>query len=95
MGQKTWLSEYLQQGEKMNDTPLKIRKKLAGLFNQKTPVERLKMCTEMFDMARTLVLASLLKGADKRRELFLRFYGGDFSEKNREKILASIQKFQK
>lgn len=50
----------------------------------------------MFEMARKQVLASILNqnpNADPkeiRKQIFLRFYGEDFTPEEREKILARI-----
>lgn len=78
----------------MTDTTPKIYNKLIMLVRQKTPLERLKMCADMFDMARSLILASLGDGANQRRELFLRFYGQDFNAAKKEKILAKLAAYQ-
>jgi hypothetical protein len=63
---------------------------------KKTGQERLKMGFSMFDMARKQVLASILNQnpnadlKDIRKQLFLRFYGDDFTSEEREKILTQI-----
>lgn len=80
----------------MNDTSPEVASLFNKLMMNKTGQERLKMGFSMFDMARKQVLASILKqnpNADPReirRELFLRFYGQDFTPEECEKILSQI-----
>lgn len=80
----------------MNDTPPEVESFFNELMMKKTGEERLRMGFSMFDMARKQVLASILNqnpNADPReirRELFLRFYGQDFTPEECEKILSQI-----
>ncbi len=55
------------------------------------------MACEMFQTAKTLAAAGILAEAarkgervDLRRELFLRFYGNEFSEEKKKTILRSL-----
>ncbi len=78
----------------MTDTNPKIQKKLAAMMMKKTGVERLKMGLSMFDMAKSLVIASILadgKGNDIHRQLLLRFYRSDLDSKTINKILETIE----
>jgi hypothetical protein len=54
------------------------------------------MGCEMFETAKALTLAGLRAQGEERLEerLFLRFYGADFSESERDEILEQIQKRQ-
>ena len=77
----------------MIDTIIKAEKIQSELFDKMTGDERMKIASDMFDTARTLVLASLdknLNDKEKRKALFLRFYGNDFSVDEKEKILSNL-----
>jgi hypothetical protein len=77
----------------MIDTTTKAEKIQSELFDKMTGDERMKIASDMFDTARTLVLASLdknLNDKEKRKALFLRFYGNDFSINEKEKILNNF-----
>ena len=77
----------------MIDTTIKAEKIQSELFDKMTGDERMKIASDMFDTARTLVLASLdknLNDKEKRKALFLRFYGNDFSVDEKEKILSNL-----
>ena len=77
----------------MIDTTTKAEKIQSELFDKMTGDERMKIASDMFDTARTLVLASLdknLNDKEKRKALFLRFYGNDFSVDEKEKILSNL-----
>jgi hypothetical protein len=81
----------------MNDTDPKIEARFNEMMMRKSGQERLKMGFDMFNMARKQVVASLKmdKSDDTsaviKREIFLRFYGGDFSPEDQAKILAKIR----
>ncbi len=77
----------------MIDTTTEAEKIQSELFDKMTGEERMKIASDMFDTARTLVLASLdknLNDTEKRKALFLRFYGNDFSVNEKEKILNNF-----
>lgn len=80
----------------MNDTSPEVESFFNELMMKKTGEERLRMGFSMFDMARKQVLASILNqnpNADSkeiRKQLFLRFYGQDFTPEECEKILSQI-----
>jgi hypothetical protein len=77
----------------MIDTTTEAEKIQSELFDKMTGEERMKIASDMFDTARTLVLASLdknLNDKEKRKALFLRFYGNDFSINEKEKILNNF-----
>jgi hypothetical protein len=62
----------------MNDTTPEFRKMLEERFLALAPVERVRMCADMFETARALVEASLPPGLDpqeRRRRICRRFYG--------------------
>lgn len=80
----------------MKDTTPEIESLFNQMMMNKTGQERLKMGFSMFEMARKQVLASILNqnpNADPkeiRKQLFLRFYGQDFTPEECEKILSQI-----
>ena len=79
----------------MRDTPPEIEDFFSRLLMKKTGAERLKMGFSMFNFARKQVEASIISSnprADSReikREIFMRFYGQDFTAEEQEKILPS------
>jgi len=76
----------------MHDTPSNISEKMRTLIQLKSPVERLKMGCSMYETSRYLILRAIMKDnpniskSSLRKELFLKFYGGDFDSIKREKI---------
>lgn len=80
----------------MTDTDLLIESRFLEMMMKKSGQERLKMGFSMFDMARKQVVASIKmdnpQGSkrDIKRELFLRFYGQDFSSEEQKKILSQL-----
>lgn len=82
----------------MNDTAPQIVSKMEEMIRQKTPSERLSMGCSMFDLSKELVRSSILKedprisAAYLRRQLFLRFYGDDFSSAQQQKIIGYLTK---
>jgi hypothetical protein len=81
----------------MRDTPPEVEAHYRTLMMERSPAERLRMCTGMFTAARQLALANIdhshsrLTPAERRRHLFLRFYEPDFGAPEREAILASLE----
>ncbi len=57
---------------------------------------RFKIVSDMFDITRGLVIASIraerpdITEGELRQELFMRYYGDEFSSEERERILAAI-----
>ena len=82
----------------MKDTSKNIEIKYREMLMSLTPEERLKMASRMFDTARKLVIAGILKKnkhlspSQLRIQIFLRFYGKDFSDKEKTKIIDKIAK---
>jgi len=78
----------------LKDTSDKIDKKFREMLLIRPGEERLKMGCSMHAAARALVVGSIAE-KDRfaiKRELFLRFYGGEFGSKERKKILAVLRK---
>ena len=80
----------------MNDTSVFVESHFLEMMMKKSGEERMKMGFSMFDTARRQVIASIKRNTpcadinDIRRELFLRFYGQDFSHEEGEKILWKL-----
>jgi len=78
----------------MTDTSPAIARKYREMLLQRSGAERVRMGGSMLATARALVVASIrarepsVSPAALRRALFLRFYGGDFSPEERERIAA-------
>lgn len=80
----------------MNDTSDLIREKLAAEYSSRSGEEKLLMALSMFETARELVIASLPKDiseSELRKELFLRFYGNDFDEDEKIKIIQRLLEY--
>ena len=82
----------------MTDTPPEVMQRYQAMLLARSPAERLKMGCSMGATARALVRASVLaqdphaSPAAVRRALFLRFYGHEFDEAQRERIMASLDR---
>jgi len=80
----------------MNDTAPVIQQRYRRLLLARSGEDRLKMGCSMHAMAQELVRASVLakfpvaSPATLRRELFLRFYGGEFDPQARDRILQAL-----
>lgn len=81
----------------MTDTPPDMDARYRAMLLQRTGEERLIMGCAMRDTARALVEASLREQNPEapietiRKGLFLRFYGHEFDQETRAKILAAIE----
>jgi len=76
----------------VNDTSKKIGEIYIEMMMKKSPIERLKMGFSMFDSARKLALSAKNEDEDERKFLFLRFYGDDFDDATKKKIIEKIEK---
>ena len=80
----------------MNDTTPEIAAIFERMMMKKSGQERLQMGFSIFSMARRQVIAAIRKNkpdadvVEIRREIFLRFYGNDFSQEDQKKILNNI-----
>ena len=77
----------------MKDTSKEVLDLQNQMFNKLEPQQRLEMMLSMFETARQIVLSSLPKGLSPKeikKQLFLRFYGDDFSEEDKNRIIESI-----
>lgn len=80
----------------MKDTTPEIESRFIDMMMSKSGVERMMMGFSMFETARRQVIASIkgerpdINERDLRRQLFLRFYGQEFDEHEREKIIKGL-----
>jgi hypothetical protein len=71
-----------------------VDRKYRQMLMQRSGAERLRMAGSMFATARALAVASIrakdpsVSASALRQALFLRFYGGDFSPEERERIVT-------
>ena len=81
----------------MNDTPPDVALALDALMARRSGSDRVRMACEMFDMARALAVAAIT--ADEptisrerlRVALFERFYGEDFPDEDRARMVATLR----
>ena len=84
----------------MDDTQATIEQRYKEMLLSRSPLERLKMASRMYDSGRKLVISGILKGRPHldtsrlRAQLFLRMYGNDFTAADREKIIKKIPNMQ-
>jgi hypothetical protein len=80
----------------MNDTHPEMAVRFRELMMSKTGQERLLMGFSMYDTAKKIVRSSIYNSrpgiteAEMRREIFLRFYGQDFSRAEKEKLFSAL-----
>jgi hypothetical protein len=65
------------------------------MLMRKTPEERVKMCFSMLNSARRIVLSTIEDKRHWRKEMFLRFYGDEFTAAQKEKIISALEHFSK
>lgn len=79
----------------MVDTIPSIEAKLNQVYMNKSGEEKLLIALQMFETARDIVLSSLpenLSEKEIRKELFLRFYGDEFDDNTKAKIIERLKK---
>lgn len=80
----------------MRDTLPNIEEQFAQMIASKTPVDRIRMASSMFDTAKMLTIVGLkrsygdIDNAQLRTQIFLRLYTEDFSKTELDKIINSI-----
>lgn len=81
----------------MNDTSPEMEKRYHTMLMERSGEERLKMGCSMYDAARAIVRSSILNEnpglteSELKEKIFLRFYGLDFSETEKRKIIAGLK----
>jgi hypothetical protein len=84
----------------MSDTSPKVEQLYNKMLLSKSPLERLRMTSRMYDSAKKLATSGLLKERqhlDPARlpgELFLRIYGNDFSIADKKRIMEKMPNMQ-
>ena len=84
----------------MDDTPTKMKKLYHEMLLSKSPLDRLRMASRMYDSVKKLAISGILKERRHldpprlKRELFLRIYGNDFPARDRERIMKKIPNMQ-
>lgn len=80
----------------MNDTNPDVAIRFRNLMMCKSGQERLLMGCSMYDTAKQIVLSAIhnrrpgITDAEIKREIFLRFYGLEFSRADKEKFLSAL-----
>jgi hypothetical protein len=80
----------------MNDTSPDIEKRMAELIARRSPAERLRMASSMFDMAKKIMEAGIrreypsIEETELRARMFLRLYENDFSREELRNIVKHI-----
>lgn len=83
----------------MHDTSPEIEKMMSEMIQNKSPIERLKMGCSMYETSRYLVTQAIIESHPNisqtalKKEIFLKFYGNDFSAEKCEKILQHLEHF--
>jgi hypothetical protein len=77
----------------MKDTDEKMERIYNEMMMKKTPEERVKMCFSMLNAARRIVMSTIKDKENWRKEMFLRFYGDEFSPIQKEKILLALENY--
>jgi hypothetical protein len=80
----------------MTDTTPEMAELYHRLLMELPPARRLAMACDMFTTARAFARAGILRDgplpeSEVRCRLFLHFYGSDFTEQEKTKILASLR----
>jgi hypothetical protein len=84
----------------MGDTHKEIEERYKEMLLARSPSEKLRMASGMYDSARRLVIAGVrignrqLSASQLRGQLFLRMYAHDFTVAEREKIVNRIPDMQ-
>ncbi len=80
----------------MNDTHPEIAVRYRELMMRKSGEQRLLMGCSMYDTAKQIVRSAIynsrpgITDAEMKKEIFLRFYGLEFSQADREKFLSVL-----
>lgn len=78
----------------MKDTSEKMENIYNDMMMKKTTEERVKMCFSMLNTARRIVLSTIKDKKHWRKEMFLRFYGDEFTPRQKEKIIYALEKME-
>ena len=90
------LQKDIQRGNTMNDTHPDVAIRFRDIMMSKTGQQRLLMGCSMYDTAKKIVRSAIynnrpeITDEEMKKEIFLRFYGNEFSQANREKFLSAL-----
>ncbi|MGE5342193.1 MAG: hypothetical protein ACM3SY_12020 [Candidatus Omnitrophota bacterium] len=79
----------------MKDTNEKMEQIYNEMIMRKSPEERVKMGFSMLNAARRIVLSTIKDKKHWRKEMFLRFYGDEFSDEEKEKIIRALEDYSR
>ena len=79
----------------MKDTSDEMERIYNQMLMKKTAEERVKMCFSMLHTARRIVLSTIKDKKNWRKEMFLRFYGDEFTPIQKEKIISALENFSR
>ena len=80
----------------MTDTPPDVEARMATLLAARSGSDRVRMISDMFEFARTLIVANIranhraITDAELRALIFDRTYGDDFDRIARDRIVARL-----
>lgn len=74
----------------MKDTSGKIKDMYDKMFLNMPLEERAKKGFQMYETSRKIILSTIKNNQNWRTDFFLIFYGNDFDEKTKAKILKAI-----
>lgn len=77
----------------MKDTSEERERIYDEMMMKKTPEERVKMCFSMLNTASRIVFSTIKDKENWRKEMFMRFYGDEFTPAQVEKILYALEHF--
>ena len=84
----------------MDDTSYSIKERMTVMALARTPAERLRMTSSMFDTGKMLIKAGLendkghLNRAQLRAQMFLKLYGDLFTQSQIRRIMSAIPNMQ-
>ena len=78
----------------MTDTDPQVAERYRAMLKALTPEERLRMTSDMWDMAKELCMATIdaRTDSDVRVALFLRRYGHEFGATERQRIVSYLMR---
>lgn len=95
-GTEVGFAKDLQRGSAMNDTHPDVAIRFRELMMRKSGEQRLLMGCSMYDTTKQIVLSAIrnrwpgITEAEIKREIFLRFYGLEFSQAERDKFFSAL-----
>lgn len=82
----------------MRDTSPQMDEKVREIIRKKSPYERLKMGCSMMATSKQLIIRAILEknptisAKDLKQEFFLSFYGNEFTQIEKDKILTHLKR---